>query len=134
VTYSFGKTVPPPEGDPNRNVSGRTGGISGAVTRTRDRDDAAAAMRRDADEKRPQAGMISEQEIDRLIAAERRRKEQAAASDRQRLAESQARIDGMKREEDAVRKIQEQIKFLVESCGFSPELATARAHELNRRK
>lgn len=122
MTYSFGKTVPPPAGDPNRNVSDRTGGISGAVTRTRDRADAAAAMRRDADENRPQteierAGDYYFQKYQREKAAKKAREQEEFLKQRQREARE-------KGEADRERVIAEQIKFLCEQCGFTVERAT----------
>jgi hypothetical protein len=115
MTISFGKTIPPPEGDPNRNVSDRTGGISGAVTRTRDRADAAAAMRRDADENRPQT------EIERAgdYYFQKYQREQAAKKSREK-AEFLKQCQRAERE----RVIAERIKFLCDECGFTVERAT----------
>jgi hypothetical protein len=86
-------------------------------------------MQRDADENRPQASPYSEEYIDGLIAAERRRKAEAEAADKQRLAESRARIARMEAEADAVRKIQQMTQTLITECGIDPKRAAELAQQ-----
>jgi hypothetical protein len=121
MTISFGKTVPAPEGDLNRNVSDRTGVVSGAYRRTRDRVESAAALQRDQQENQPQQTTGTDDwygRLQRKWAAEKKADEAA------KLAEQREREARERTEADRQRVIADRIKFLVESCGFTVERAT----------
>ena len=123
MSIHFARTVPPPEGDPTRIKTGLTGAANGAVVRTRDRVNAAAALQRDADENRPQT------EIERAgdYYFQKYQREKAAKKSREQ-EEFLKQCQQAERE----RVIADKIKFLVEECGFSPEQAAARAQEIDR--
>lgn len=112
--------------DPHRS----TGGVGWGTmnTRVRDRQAVEQAMRPEAQPKTP-----IEQAGDYYFAIYKREQSEKKAREQAELLKQREREARERTEGERQRVIAEQIKFLCEQCGFSPEQAAARAHELNRR-
>lgn len=113
MNYSRARRVDAPEGDPPRNREGMTGGLEGALFRTRGRQSAKLHPVEAAKPRDPVAVMY--EEMHARWDTEKAANEAADVADRQ--------------ERDAIQKRFEEMKAAYIDCGFEPVDAARRARE-----